>query len=253
MVQEANNGDRYIHVIGHRGAAALLPENTLASFAAAIELGVDAVECDVQATRDGHAVLMHDERIDRTTRGTGRVADMTLVQVRSVETGDGSPVPTFEELLDLVGEGAEIYCELKSDGTEEPVVSAVLDRGMQDQVTFISFSLPRLGRVLEVASDLQIGALFAAPTAKDLADALDLGVCYIGIHDRCVRPGTVERIRRAGVAAGVWTPNRLDAMQMMIDAGATHITTDRPDVLLRWLGRLNRQTGFHWQVGAGRN
>lgn len=229
----------HIQVIGHRGAAALRPENTLAGFQLAIDLGVDGVECDVHLTRDGQIVVMHDEDVSRTTNGTGRVADLDLAQIRRLDAGRSQKIPTLMELLDLVAGRCHLYCELKADGTEKPVVEAVLSRGMQRDVTFISFGLHRPANVKRCSDGLRIGALFAAPTMQDLAAALDLGVCYVAIHDRYVTPAAVERIQQACAAVGAWTPNGLDAMQAMIEMGVTHITTDRPDILLHHLGRLN--------------
>jgi glycerophosphoryl diester phosphodiesterase len=232
-----------IRVIGHRGAAGLMPENTLAGFEHAIALGVDAVECDVHTTRDGHVVVIHDETVDRTTNGTGRVAEMTLSQLAVLDAGDGRPVPLLSQLLDLLAGRCELWCELKADGTEDPAAEAVVSRGLQSGVTFISFDLQRLSRLRRRRDDLRIGALMAAPTARAVKKALDLGVSHIGIHDRYATAGIIRRIRQAGVSAGVWTPNTLARMQAMIRIGATHITTDRPDILLKHLGRLARDWG----------
>ena len=232
-------------------AAGLLPENTLAGFRFAVDLGVDGVECDVHVTRDGQMVVMHDDNVDRTTNGAGKVADLSLEQIRGLDAGGSQQVPTLAELLDLLGSRCHLYCELKADGTEELAVHAVLSRKMQSQVTFISFEMRRLANVRRYRDNLRIGALFAAPTMKDLAPALDLGVCYVGTHDRYVVPALVEQIHRRHAAAGAWTPSQLDAMLAMTDLGVTHITTDRPDVLLHYLGRLNGRLAQAERMPAG--
>lgn len=239
MAASSNGRNGHIHVIGHRGAAALLPENTLAGFRFAMDLGVDGVECDVHVTHDGQAVVMHDEEVNRTTNGSGKVAELSLEQIRGLDAGGRQRVPTLADLLDLLAGRCHLYCELKVDGTQQPAIDAVLARNMQSCVTFISFDLQRLTDIRRHRQDLRIGALFAAPTMNDLAEAIQLGVCYVGIHDRYVVPAAVDRIHRAGAAAGAWTPDNLDAMLAMTDLGVTHITTDRPDLLLHHLGRLH--------------
>jgi len=102
-------------VIGHRGGRAYAPENTLAAFRNAIQMGSVWLEFDVQMTRDGVLVVMHDDTVDRTTNGHGAVADLTLDQIRSLDAGQGEKVPTFQEVLDLAkASGADIFPETKS-------------------------------------------------------------------------------------------------------------------------------------------
>ncbi len=239
MFNSSDEVQAAIRVIGHRGAAGLAPENTLASFERAIALGVDAVECDVRLTADGRIVILHDEEVDRTTTGTGRVDGLTLDQLAGLDAGGGQAVPLLDMLVDMLAGRCELLCELKADGMEDLAAGAVVSRGLQDTVTFISFRLERLARLRRRRDDLRIGALIAAPTAAEIHRAVDLGVSYIGVHDHYATAAAFRRIRQAGAVAGVWTPNTLDAMLAMVRLGATHITTDRPDILLGHLGRLS--------------
>ncbi|UCH36265.1 MAG: glycerophosphodiester phosphodiesterase family protein [Armatimonadota bacterium] len=105
-------------VIGHRGAPTEAPENTLAAFRKALDLGAHGVELDVRLTADGHLVIMHDDTVDRTTDGTGAVADMTLEQIRSLSAG-GETVPTLHEALQTVAPRGEAMLDLKFSGTSE--------------------------------------------------------------------------------------------------------------------------------------
>lgn len=93
-----------VDVVGHRGCAERWSENTLLGFRRAIALGVDAVECDVQMSADGAAVIVHDDCVDRTTDGSGAVADMTLAQLRRLDFGRGERIPTLAEVLELFGD-----------------------------------------------------------------------------------------------------------------------------------------------------
>ena len=93
-------------IMGHRGAPADEPENTLRSFRRALEMGVAAVELDVQLTKDGRLAVIHDETLDRTTNGHGAVKDFTLAELKQLDAGQGEPVPSLEEVFDLVqGQG----------------------------------------------------------------------------------------------------------------------------------------------------
>ena len=122
-------------VVGHRGAGDLKPENTLAAFNRAIELELDAVELDVRLTRDGHLVLLHDERLDRTTGGNGPLAEHDLRELMSLDAGGGQPPPTLSVALDLLG-GSDlaIQIELKGPGTEITAVEAVRRAALTDRV-----------------------------------------------------------------------------------------------------------------------
>ena len=91
-----------VYVVGHRGAAGVLPENTLAGFRYAIELGVDYVECDVHLSRDGQLVVMHDATVDRTTDATGAICDLDFNRIRALDAGEGEQIPTLDEVLALV-------------------------------------------------------------------------------------------------------------------------------------------------------
>ncbi len=232
-----------VKAVGHRGAAGVLPENTLQGFRYALDLGVDAVECDVHLSRDGHLILMHDEKVDRTTNGTGRLAEMDFAEIRALDAGGGQTVPTLEELLELVRGRCELLCELKADAATAPAARAVKASGMGGQVLFISFSLPRLAEVKRHGAGLQVGALLSGPNARHLDRALELGVRHVGVHYRSLTAATVERAKEAGVEIGAWTPNELGEMKAMIALGVDCLTTDRPDVLMEYLAKAEGGPG----------
>ncbi|MDY6765132.1 MAG: glycerophosphodiester phosphodiesterase family protein, partial [Halobacteria archaeon] len=110
-----------VKIVGHRGAAGLSPENTLPSFKTAVALGVDAVECDVRESSDGHPVVIHDETVDRTTNGSGSVSEHTLSELKELNA-DGESIPTLGEVLDvLVGSEVNVRIELKEEGLSHRV------------------------------------------------------------------------------------------------------------------------------------
>ena len=218
----------------------MLPENTLEGFRYALGLGVDAVECDVHLTRDGRLAVIHDNTVDRTTNGSGKVAEMDFAGLRALDAGGGQTVPALEELLELIRGRCRLLCELKADGTEAPAADAVVARGMAEDVLFISFDFDRLANVRRRREDLAIGVVLSAPDAARLERALELGVQHVGVHYPALSLGAVRRLRQVGVEVGAWTPNELEDMKAVIALGATHVTTDRPDVLME---HLHRQRG----------
>jgi len=225
-----------VSVVGHRGAAGLVPENTLRGFRKAIELGVACVECDVHLTRDGHLVVMHDKTVDRTTNGSGAIRALDFDAIRALDAGQGERVPTLDEVLATVQGKVKLLCELKGEGVEDTAVDAVLARGMPGEVVFTSFELSRIARVKERADHLQIGAIFANPTDEDIAEALDLGVAGIGILYKRLCLETAGQVLGAGVELRAWNPDTLREQQAMIALGVTGISTNRPDILLDYLG-----------------
>ena len=126
--QSPNN----IFVAAHRGWKDKYPENTLEAFSAAMELGVDQLETDIRITKDGHLVLIHDETVDRTTNGTGKVCDLTLEQLQALDAGNGTKIPTLTQFMELVKDHPTITVDLELkeypvDGRDE-IAYSVCDR-----------------------------------------------------------------------------------------------------------------------------
>ena len=155
-------------IVAHRGASAERPENTLAAFERAIEIGADAAECDVRLTADGAAVVLHDATVDRTTDGAGVVASMSAAEVRRLSAGDG-PVPMLADVLACLSGRIGAVVELKDlpgePGHREgsPVVDATLaaidDTGFAGPLILISFDPGALARALELRPVLPRGLL----------------------------------------------------------------------------------------------
>lgn len=150
-------------VYAHRGYSAKYPENTLRAFEAALP-HVDGIELDVQRTKDGRLVVIHDETVDRTTDGSGYVKDMTLKQIRQLRTG-GERIPTLEEVFALVApHDATVNVELKTDrfdyaGIEPLAWLATEEFGLEDRVVFSSFNPDTLVRLRNIAPEARIAVL----------------------------------------------------------------------------------------------
>ena len=133
--------------IGHRGARAYAPENTIASFKKALEIGVDAVELDVRKTKDKQLVVIHDADVKRTTDGEGLVCELTLKEIKGFSAEGGEKIPTLEEALDFLDKKVKVFVELKEEGTEEQVLRVVHDRGLEKNVVIVSFLEDALRKV----------------------------------------------------------------------------------------------------------
>ena len=230
-----------VYVVGHRGAAGVMPENTIKGFRYAIELGVDYVECDVHLSRDKQLMVMHDATVDRTTNGRGAIRDLTAARIRSLDAGQGEQVPMLDEVLETVRGEVHLLIELKGTGVEHAAVEAVKAQSMQEYVTFTSFALERLALVREMGKEYRLGAILPNPTDFDLARAVELQAVGIGIRytNLCLRH--VEAAHALGLEVRAWNPDTWDEQQAMITLGVDGISTNRPDILLSNLGRQGEQ------------
>jgi len=152
-------------VIAHRGGPSYAPENTLAAFQNAVAQGVDWLEFDVQMTRDGELVVIHDETVDRTTDGTGAVSDLTLEQIRALDAGNGEKVPTFEEVVKLAkAGGVKILPETKSahlyPGIEEKLLQVLEEDGYLEQTAIQSFEADSLETIHRLNPNAKLCALY---------------------------------------------------------------------------------------------
>ena len=224
-----------VYVVGHRGAAGLMPENTIKGYRYAIELGVDYVECDVHLSRDKRLVVIHDTTVDRTTNGHGAIRDLTAARIRSLDAGQGEQVPTLEEVLESVRNEAHLLIELKGVGVERAAVEAVKAQGMEEDVTFSSFALERLAAVRAMGRAYRVRAILPNPTDFELARAAELKAVGIDIRyqNACLR--TIEAAHALGLDVLAWNPDTWREQQSMIALGVDGVSSNRPDILLRHL------------------
>ncbi len=134
-------------LIAHRGANGYQPENTILAFRQAFQDGANAIELDLRMTVDGHIVVMHDRTVDRTTSGEGKVENLTLKTIGSLDAGHGERVPTFQEVIDLAQTWrGTIFAEIKVGGIEEQLLSIVRQKNAQDMIVFFGLQ-SAIGRV----------------------------------------------------------------------------------------------------------
>lgn len=219
-----------LRVIGHRGAAGLRPENTLASFAHAVALGVDGIELDVHLTADGHLAVIHDERVDRTTDGTGKVADFTLDALRQLDAGGGERIPTLAEVLTAVPLAVAVNVELKGAGTAIPVAHCI---GTLDRPLLVSsFDHAELARFHALCPGVACAPLFGRWRRDALTTARALGAWSVHLADRIASAENVAAVRQAGRECLVYTVNDAGRAKALRRLGVAGVFSDYPDRLL---------------------
>jgi len=216
--------------IGHRGARAYEPENTLRSFRKAIELGVDAVELDVRRTKDGKVVVIHDAKVDKTTNGKGSVSELTLNEIKQLVTEKGEKVPTLEEALDFLDRKVKILMELKETGFEKEVLRQIRERGLENNVVIVSFLEDALSKVREMDEEVETGLIYVRHK-NPIKAALDLKASYLLPLYRFTHTANVKRAHENGLKVIVWTINKPEDVPQYIKKGVDGIASDRPDIL----------------------
>lgn len=234
-------------VVAHRGASGLAPENTLPAFRLAIAQGAPAVECDVHLSADGVPVVIHDATLDRTTNGTGKVAELPHEQLRKLDAGirfgasySGAWIPTLDETLALCAGKATVFVELKIGGGE-PLISAALasfDRTPGAEIVVITFDPEMVRLVAQVRPALPLGFLIARRhveqhgVAASVEAARTLGATFIAPQHDAVDEQLIQVAHETALPVSVWTVDDPDRMRHMHRIGVDALTTNRPDIAL---------------------
>jgi glycerophosphoryl diester phosphodiesterase len=216
--------------IGHRGAKAHEPENTLRSFQAAMSLGVDAVELDVRKTKDNKLVVMHNADVNKTTNGEGSVSDLTLKQIKKLKTDKDEKIPTLSEALDFIGEQVRILVELKETGYEEQVLDLIKKKALDKNVIIISFHENALQKIRELNDKVEIGLIYVRHK-NPIQSALDLKAQYLLPLYRFTHSANVKKAHENGLKVIVWTINHKEEVSEYKKKGVDGIASDKPDIL----------------------
>lgn len=234
-------------VIGHAAAAGEAPANTLAGVRKSLDATADAMEIDVQLCAGGVPVLMHDLTVDRTTNLTGRVRDISLRALQEADAGDGEPVPTLDQVLDLVAGRLTVMCELKVDRqageTDTALVDAVVAtigrHGADAWVAIHSFD-PEIVRTSRLAGPRISAAIISPPVDDEGMERLLGGLLKrhgqaVSVEHHCLTSELVMRARRRQVRLWAWTADQDEDWARLIDAGVDGIITNVPHRLRAFL------------------
>ncbi len=224
-----------IAIVAHRGASSHEPENSIASFEKAIELGARTIEMDVRTTFDGHAILMHDETLDRTTDGVGKVPDSDMKFIASLRLRNGQTVPILSEVLESLRGRCTFILELKDHFSAAAAGKAVKDLKLWKDVVFSSFNGPWLVDLKLRYPDARVAFISEDRKQDSIRITSSLYAEAIHIGYRITSRKLVMQAHESGLKAFVWTVNSPRRMRKCIEMGADGIITDRPDVLANLL------------------
>jgi glycerophosphoryl diester phosphodiesterase len=216
--------------VGHRGARAYEPENTLRSFGKAIEFGVDAVELYLRRTKDDKIVVIHDANVGKTTNGEGLVNDLTLEEVKQFVTEKGEKIPTLEEALDFLDKKVKILVELKETGFEKKVLGLIHERGLEKNTVIVSFIEKALRKVRELDNEIETGLIYVRHK-KPIEAALELKASYLLSFYRFTHTSNVQKAHEKGLKVIVWTINKPESVSDYMKKGVDGIASGRPEIL----------------------
>jgi len=230
-------------IIGHRGASGHAPENTLAAFKKAVALGATFIETDLQLSRDARFVAIHDDSVDRTTNGQGKVHDQTLAVLRRLDAGSwfgseyaGERIPTLEEILEFCKKNDVVfYLELKPSGSwggEHALIGALRESGEVARVVVISFDPSILASLRKIEPTLMTGVLYDGQLADPLKSALDVGARQLVVRGDLVTPTMLAEARKKDLQVVCWTVNHPAHIRLLMAAGVDGMMSDYPDRLL---------------------
>lgn len=231
-----------VKILAHRGASAYAPENTLEAFRLAMEQGADGIELDVQMTKDGELVVIHDETIDRVSNGNGAVRDYTLEELKQFSVSNhfeqypDVKIPTLREVLELVKPGTmEINIELKTGiywypQIEQKVLELVKEEGMEERIIYSSFNHYSVQKIRELSPEAETAYLIG-DVMLDVADyTRNTGIK--GLHPALFHvkmADFLKEYKESGIALRVWTVNDKDQIRWLIDEGVDAVITNYPD------------------------
>ena len=233
--------------IAHRGASAYAPENTLAAFDKALDLGAGHVEFDVHFSADGQVVVIHDDTVDRTTNGSGAVASLTLAQLKRLDAGSWfaarfseEPIPALGELLERYKGRLQFHIEVKgqAEHLSEKTIDLVRGYGWADSVTIISFQKERLEEARAYAPEIPAGLLASEVDELMVEQARQMGLAEICPHADFLDTGLVEKLHQKGFMVRAWGVPDEEVMRGVVAAGADGMIIDFPDRLDSYLTSL---------------
>jgi len=238
----------FVSIIGHRGALASAPENTLPAFEEGLRQGADVLELDIHLSRDRELIVIHDFRVDRTTDGKGYVKDLTLAEMKRLDAGSRfSPafkdarIPILGEVLEWAKGRAWLAIEIKSEWmTYEGIEAALVDQlhrsEMAEQVVIISFDHCCTKRVKDIDPDIATGILYNARLVDPIQVARSARADVLRPRWPFASLAEIKAAHAEGLAYAPWGPNDPSIWRQLVEMGADTLSADRPSDLRAILG-----------------
>jgi|AGTN01.3.fsa_nt_gi Glycerophosphoryl diester phosphodiesterase len=218
-------------IIGHRGAAGYEPENTLRSFQKAIDIGVDWIEFDLHRSADGHLVVIHDDTVDRTTNGHGKVREMTLEELKKLDAGKGQQIPTLQEVIDLARGRVKMIPEIKQEGIEMELLDVIDRNGAVNDCIVASFFTYSIRRCKEFHPQLQTAAIFSHLPLDFRSLALDVMADVLFLRKDIVSQALVEECHKHGFTVNIWNEDKPEEIRKYAEMGPDFMSSNYPDRL----------------------
>lgn len=241
-----------VQIFAHRGFSGYYPENTMLAFQKVAEETVaDGIELDIQLTKDGEIVIMHDEMLDRTTNGSGWLKDHTLEELKMLSVGVNvkgffprQTIPTLREYFTWLKTTKLITnIELKTsyfeyEGIEEKLIAMVKEFGLEDQIWYSSFNHYTVARIKKLMPEAKCGLLTDTWLMNIGEYATSQGAASVNARTYfCAKEGVAAELHAHNIALQAWTPNDAEMMQELVDAGVDVLITNYPDIAAKVLGR----------------
>jgi len=230
--------------IAHRGASGTFPENTLSAFRAAIDAGADMCELDVQLTRDGAVVVIHDDTVERTTDGKGEVAKLTLEELKRLDAGvkfkggaiKGERIPTLDEVFEITGGKCGLNIELKAAGVENQVAQIMQARNAFGDSIVSSFDWDYLKKIQQLHFNIRVGLLAEEKPVDLMMNAVAMRAHSINPRWDMVTADLCKAAHERGLMVYTWTVDADARMRALIECGVDGIMTNYPERLRKVLG-----------------
>lgn len=247
--EEPTGGERkQVENVAHRGASGYAPENTIAAYDLAVDMKADYIEIDVQRSKDGELVSIHDNTVNRTTDGTGKVRDLTFEQLRALDAGSwkgeqfaGEQIPTFDEILDRYHGKVGILIELKSPelypGIEEQVTEAIkernLDKPQNKKIILQSFNFESMKKMNQLLPKVPIGVLTSnrADTTPDALQEFSTYADWFNPSYGILTKELVDQVHSLDMQIGSWTVRSREAADFLFEMKVDAIISDYPDYI----------------------
>jgi len=221
-------------IIGHRGAASYEPENTLLSIGKAIDLKVNAVEIDVHLTKDNNLVVIHDDKVDKTTNNKGYVKNFNLSELKKLDAGKNEKIPTLQEVIDFVKGKIKLIIELKGLKTAKPVVRLIEKNKIVKDVYVISFWHDMVKEVKELNKNIKTGVLFVGHPVNAVNLAKDADADVLVMNYKFISKKLVDDAHKSSLKVFVWNIDDKEDIKPIADLKVDAIGSNKPDIIVEY-------------------
>ncbi|MEW5706193.1 MAG: glycerophosphodiester phosphodiesterase family protein [Actinomycetota bacterium] len=233
-------------IIAHRGLSGRFPENTLRAFKEALRLPIDAIEFDVRRTLDGRLVVIHDETVDRTTQGSGRVSELTWNEIKKLDAGSskgkefaGERIPSLDEALESINGQAMALLEIKEPGTEGQIIETIQRHNALRWVNLVSFHAEALASAKKIAPQLSYTLIGGEPVGSSneaffdfIYESLKFGANSVTVHYSTLTSERIHYCHERYIFVGTWTVDDKTQAERLISMGVDAIASNYSDIMI---------------------